>query len=73
MTKVISIRLNEDLLKKIEIISRRLKRSKNWVIGEVLKNYLEEMYDVEEAKRILLDETDKLIYHEQAKKELLSD
>ena len=73
MTRVISIRLNEDLLKKIEIISRRLKRSKNWVIGEVLKNYLEEMYDVEEAKRILLDETDKLIDHEQAKKELLSD
>jgi len=37
MTKVISVRLNEDLLKKVEIISRRLKRSKNWVIGEVLK------------------------------------
>jgi predicted transcriptional regulator len=73
MTKVISVRLNEDLLKKVEIISRRLKRSKNWVIGEVLKNYLEEMYDVEEAKRILLDKTDELIDHEQAKKELLSD
>jgi predicted DNA-binding protein len=73
MTRVISIRLNEDLLKKIEIISRRLKRSKNWVVSEVLKNYLEEMYDVEEAKRILLDKTDELIDHEQAKKELLSD
>jgi predicted transcriptional regulator len=73
MTRVISVRLNEDVLKKVEIISRRLKRSKNWVIGEVLENYLEEMYDVEEAKRILLDETDELIDHEQAKKELLSD
>jgi len=31
------------------------------------------MYDVEEAKRILLDKTDELIDHEQAKKELLSD
>ena len=73
MTRVISVRLNEDVLEKVEIISRRLKRSKNWVVGEVLKNYLEEMYDVEEAKRILLDETDELIDHEQAKKELLSD
>jgi len=73
MTRVISVRLNEDVLKKVEIISRRLKRSKNWVVSEVLKNYLEEMYDVEEAKRILLDKTDELIDHEQAKKELLSD
>jgi len=50
MTKVISVRLNEDLLKKVEIISRRLKRSKNWVIGEVLEN------DHEQAKKELLSD-----------------
>jgi predicted DNA-binding protein len=73
MEKVISVRLSQDLLEKTEAVSAKLKRSRNWIVREVLENYLEEMYDVEEAKRILLDKTDKLIDHEQAKKEILSD
>jgi predicted DNA-binding protein len=73
MEKVISVRLSQDLLEEIEAVSEKLRRSKNWIVREVLENYLEEMYDVEESKRILLDKTDKLIDHEQAKKEIISD
>jgi predicted DNA-binding protein len=71
--KVLSVRLNQDLLEEIEAVSKKLRRSKNWIVREVLQNFLEEMFDVEESKRILLDKTDKLIGHERAKKEILSD
>ena len=73
MSKILTIRLEEDLIDRIDAVSKKLDRSKNWVIKQVLKNYLEEMYDVEEAKRIILDKTDKTIDHEEAKKETLSD
>ena len=72
MSKILTIRLEEDLIESIDAVSKKLDRSKNWVIKQVLKNYLEEMYDVEEAKRIILDKTDKAIDHEEAKKEILS-
>ncbi len=73
MEKVLSVRLNQDLVEEIEAVSKKLRRSKNWIVREVLQHYLEEMYDIEESKRILLDKTDKLIDHEQAKKEIISD
>ena len=50
MTKVLTIRLDEELYKKTEIIAKNLNRSKNWVIREVLERYLEDMFDIEEAK-----------------------
>jgi len=73
MEKVLSVRLDKSLFETIESVSKKLRRSKNWVVREVLENYIEELYDVEESKRILLDKTDKLIEHERAKKEILSD
>ncbi|HOL22381.1 MAG TPA: ribbon-helix-helix protein, CopG family [bacterium] len=73
MDKILSVRLNDDLYKKTEVIAQKFKRSKNWVIREVLENYLEELFDLEEAKKILLSRKDEVIPHEQAKKEILSD
>ena len=73
MSKILTIRLEEDLIDRIDAVSKKLDRSKNWVIKQILRNYLEEMYDVEEAKRIIFDKTDKTIGHEEAKKEILSD
>ena len=71
--KVISVRLEEETFNKIENVSNSIRRSKNWVIREVLKNYLEDLYDFEEAKRIFLDKKDEIVSHEQAKKEILPD
>ena len=73
MTKVLTIRLDEDLYKKTEIIAKHLKRSKNWIIREVLERYLEDMFDIEEAKKIMVDKKDKIISHEKAKKQILPD
>ncbi len=73
MSKILTIRIEEDLANRIDAISKKLDRSKNWVIKQILRNYLEEMYDVEEAKKIILDKTDKVVEHEEAKKEILSD
>ncbi|MCM8820490.1 MAG: ribbon-helix-helix domain-containing protein [Candidatus Omnitrophica bacterium] len=73
MSEVLSIRLPEELNKKTEMIAQKLKRSKNWVIREVLEHYLEDLYDIEEAEKIILNKQDKLIPHEQAKREILSD
>ena len=66
MTKVLTIRLDEELYEKTEIIAKNLKRSKNWIIKEVLEKYLEDMFDIEEAKKIMLDKKDKVISHEKA-------
>ncbi len=71
--KVISVRLEEETFNKIEDVSNNIRRSKNWVIKEVLKNYLEDLFDFEEAKRIFLDKKDEIVSHEQAKKEILPD
>lgn len=73
MTRILTIRLDENSYRKTEIIAKNLKRSKNWVIKEVLENYLEDMFDIEEAKKIVLNKRDEIISHEQAKKEILSD
>ena len=73
MSKVLTIRMDDDLIETIEIISKKLDRSKSWVIKKVIENYIEEMYDVEEAKRIILDKKDKIVSNEEAKKEILSD
>ena len=72
-SKVLTIRLDEKLIKEIETVSKKLKRSKNRIIREVLENYLENLYDIEEAKRILVDKKDAVISHKEAKKEILSD
>ena len=50
--KVISVRLKEELFEKVKFVSNKIRRSNNWVIREVLENYLEDLYDFEEAKRI---------------------
>ena len=71
--KVISVRLEEETFNKIEDVSNNIRRSKNWVIKEVLKNHLEDLFDFEEAKRIFLDKKDEIVSHEQAKKEILPD
>ena len=38
MEKVISVRLSQDLLEKTEAVSAKLKRSRNWIVREVLEN-----------------------------------
>ncbi len=73
MSKILSIRIDDDLLETIETISEKLDRSKSWVIKKVLENYIEDMFDVEEAKKVILNKKDKIISHEEAKKEILSD
>ncbi len=72
-SKILTVRFDENLVDEINVVSKKLNRSKNWVIKQVLENYLEELYDVEEAKRIIVDKTDKVISHEEAKREILSD
>jgi predicted DNA-binding protein len=37
--KVISVRLKEELFKKVKFVSNKIRRSNNWVIREVLENY----------------------------------
>ena len=73
MAKTISVRLKDETVRKIDIISKVLKRSRSSIIKELIESYLEDLYDVEEAKRVLSDKDDEIISHEQAKKEIFSD
>lgn len=72
MGKVVSLRIDEDLLKKVNAVAKSLRRSNNWVIREVLENYLEDLYDVEAAEQIIMDKSDEIVDHERAKKEIIS-
>ena len=73
MSKVLTVRLDEKLFKKIDTVAKNMDRSKSWIVKKLLNSYLEDLYDLEEAKRILLDKSDEIIDHDKAKEEIPSD
>ena len=48
-----SVRMSDDLMKKLEQVAGKLRRSKGWVINDALREYLEK----EEQKARRLEET----------------
>ena len=47
--KPTSVRLEPKLLKSLDALSKKLNRSKSWLISESIKYYLEERADLEIA------------------------
>ena len=70
MSKVINFRIPEDLLKKLEIVSKETERNKSYIIRKALEYYLNEYMDYLIAINRLNDKDDKIISYEEMRKRL---
>jgi predicted DNA-binding protein len=72
MKKNISFSLEEELIKKIDEISRVSERTKSWLVKKAIENYLEEIEDVEIAYKRAQDSEDSFISEQELKNSLKS-
>jgi predicted DNA-binding protein len=72
MKKNISFSLDEELIKKIDEISRVSERTKSWLVKNAIENYLEEIEDVEIAYRRSQDSEDSFISEQELRNSLKS-
>jgi len=70
MSKVINFRIPEDLLKKLEIVSKETERNKSYIIRKALEYYLNEYMDYLIAINRLNDKSDKIISYEEMRKKV---
>lgn len=61
MTKAISIRLDEQVLRELEALSKATERSRTFLINEAIMTYIAEYGDYRVALDRLLDKDDELI------------
>lgn len=61
MARAISIRLDEQVLRELEALSRATERSRTFLINEAIMTYLAEYGDYRVALDRLLDKDDELI------------
>jgi len=61
VTKAISIRLDEQVLRELEALSKATERSRTFLINEAIKTYMAEYGDYRVALDRLLDKDDELI------------
>jgi predicted DNA-binding protein len=67
---MIAIRLNDVLNERLEEISKKLERSKSFIIRKGIESYLEELEDAQDALNILNDPTTQWLDYDGAKKKL---
>ena len=67
---LIAVRINEQINNRIDEISKKIERSKSFIIRNGIENYLEELEDAQDALHILNDPTIKWLDYDQAKKKL---
>ncbi|MBC7246424.1 MAG: ribbon-helix-helix protein, CopG family [Actinobacteria bacterium] len=70
MSKAISIRLDEQVLKELEDLSRATERSRTFLINEAIKTYIAEYGDYRVALDRLLDKDDELISGSELRRRL---
>ena len=61
MAKAISIRLDEQVLRELEALSKATERSRTFLINEAIMTYIAEYGDYRVALDRLLDKDDELI------------
>jgi predicted DNA-binding protein len=67
---LVAIRINEQMNKRIDEISKKIERSKSFIIRKGIENFLEELEDAQDALHILNDPTTKWLDYDEAKKKL---
>ena len=61
MNEAVSVRLPEDIAKRLEDLAKSLDRPKTYIVTKALKEYLEEYEDYLTALHRLNDKDDKLV------------
>jgi len=67
---MISVRLDKDLERRLEKIAKETNRPKSFFIKESLREYLDDIADIFEAKERISDPNREVIGIEELKKEL---
>jgi len=70
MSKVITVRIPEEISEKLDDLSREIRREKSFIIKSALVQYLDEYVDYQIALDRLKDKDDKIITSEDLRKEL---
>jgi len=70
MKKNISISLDEEIIKKIDDMCRVSERTKSWLVNKAVKNYLEEIEDVEIAFQRSMDPGSEFMTEEEFRDDL---
>ncbi len=67
---MISVRLDEELEKELEKLAKLTKRPKSFFVKEALREYLQDIKDLLEAKERLSDPKRELLTLDELKREL---
>lgn len=70
MSTPISIRISEDLAKRLDSIVRETERPRSYIIQKALESYLEDYADLQIALDRLHDKTDDVISGKELRKTL---
>lgn len=70
MSKVITVRISEEVSEKLDDLSKEIRREKSFIIKSALEQYLDEYVDYQIALDRLKDKDDKIITSEDLRKEL---
>ncbi|MDD5600702.1 MAG: ribbon-helix-helix domain-containing protein [Actinomycetota bacterium] len=70
MSKVITVRIPEEVSERLDDLSREIKREKSFIIKSALEQYLDEYADYQIAFDRLKNKDDKIITSEDLRKEL---
>ena len=69
MSKIITVRLPEEVSEKLDDLSLEIRRKKSFIIKSALEQYLDEYADYQIALDRLKDKQDKIITSEDLRKE----
>jgi len=70
MSTSVSLRLPDDLAKKLSDIAKETERPRSFIIQKAIETYIEDFADLQVALDRLQDKTDKVISSEEMKKAL---
>lgn len=70
MSEAVSMRLSEDLAKRLNRLAKTLERSKTYIIKKALQEYIEEYEDYLIALHRLSDKEDAIITEEELVRKL---
>jgi RHH-type rel operon transcriptional repressor/antitoxin RelB len=70
MSTSVSVRISNDLVKRLDDLAKETERSRSFLIQKALEAYLEELADFQIALDRLRDATDPIISIDEMRKEL---
>jgi len=70
MSTSVSVRISDDLIKKLDCLAKETERSRSFLIQKALEAYLDELADLQIALDRLHDTADPIISIDDMRKEL---